>query len=202
MFCTLVGRTARQTATILRPKPGDRDETHRRCTVHDYTWVRRLRTRAVCAYVRACVCVSICACVCVCPCAWVLYVNTYVRAWAHLFVGQVKKRKTQKSRALALFCSKNLGWERTCSLPMLRPCWEMGLRKSKPGGRKAETGEMSARSQFGAMDVSTHNQNVRSLFLTATISAGPLAASPGPGHNYHPTGGLRAAGAGSRPWFA
>ena len=203
-----MGRTAKTDRNHPEAEAGGQGRTHRRCTVHDYTRVRRLRTRAVCAYVRACVCVSICACVCVCPCAWVLYVNTYVRAWAHLFVGQVKKRKTQKSRALALFCSKNLGWERTCSLPMLRPCWEMGALKPKKtgsrsqGGRRAEAGEMSARSRFGAMDGSTHNQNVRSLFLTATISAGPLAASPGPGHNYHPTGGLRAAGAGSRPWFA
>ena len=70
------------------------------------------------------------------------------------------------------------------------------------GGAEVEAGEMSARSRFGAIDGSTHNQNVRSLFLTATISAGPLAASPGRGHNLYPTGGLRAAGAGSRPWFA
>ena len=74
--------------------------------------------------------------------------------------------------------------------------------KPKPVGTEGRSGEMSARSQIGAMHGSTHNQHVRSLFLTATISAGPLAASPGPGHNYHPTGGLRAAGAGSRRWFA
>ena len=55
------------------------------------------------------------------------------------------------------------------------------------GGAEVEAGEMSARSQFGAMRVSTHNSNARSRFLTATISAGPLAASPGPGHSYHPT---------------
>ena len=205
-MCTLVGRTARQTALYPRPKPG-LWRSHRRSTVHRLHPGQAPENQSrMC--VRTCMCLRVYMCLRVCVPVCVGVVRKPLRACAHPFVGQVKKRKTQKSRALALFCSKNLGWERTCSLPMLRPCWEMGVLKPKKtgsrsqGGRRAEAGEMSARSQFGAMDGSTHIQNVRSLFLTATISAGPLAASPGPGHNYHPTGGLRAAGAGSRPWFA